>query len=353
MNEQSPAKRPIRKVSIVTVTHNARDSLRLTMESVMRQSFPDVDHVVIDGCSTDGTQAIVQEYEVGTFVSEPDDGIYDAMDKGARLAKGDIIIFLNAGDTFFDDDVCGDVVEFLEQTDADIVFGNVMPVYLQHGDKHDHGAFRAGELLNLGYLCNRSQIHDESIHHQATFYRSGVFAETTYKCADPAGTGEYNVLMSALFRHDAHVRYIPRNISRFVLGGISTRDFDAEWRRFVACRDTLRRLYSVKTKPILSRDKYEFHGGIPPDTVPAGVASPSRQRRPSREAIKRWTRKRSLFRLYGRLAIMLTERVAGHLLPQSALPSCDPDTGKATTAGQVLNPKSQPKCMADEDPSFL
>lgn len=323
MNEQSSTisavvprtKRQVHKVSVVTVTYNARDSLRLTMESVMRQSFPDMDHVVVDGGSTDGTQAIAQEYELGSFVSETDNGVYDAMDKGARLAKGDIVIFLNAGDTFFDDHVCYDVAEFFQETDADIVFGNIMPVYLQHGDRHDHGAFRAGELLNLSYLRNRHQIRDESIHHQATFYRTSVFANTAFECVEPAGTGEYHVLISALFKHKANARYIPRNISRFVLGGISTRAFDAEWKRFVACREALRRLYGVKRKWIVLRDKYEFHGGIPPDPVLSGTPSSYHRGGSILSTIKRWTRKTPFFHIYDRLATGLTERVVSRLLP--------------------------------------
>jgi hypothetical protein len=303
----------VRKVSIVTVTYNARDTLRLTLESVIRQSFPDIDHVIIDGGSTDGTQDIAREYELGTFVSEKDKGVYDAMDKGAKAAQGDIVIFLNAGDTFFDDNVCSDVAEFFEETDADIVFGNIMPVYLRHDDEHDHGAFRAGELINLGYLRNRSQLRDESIHHQATFYRREVFAKATYACVEPAGTGEYHVLMSSIFKHGAKVRYIQRNISRFALGGISTRDFEAEWERYVACRDTLRRMYLGDKKAITPPNEFEFHGGLPTN-VDHVVREPQR---PSwlGHALKSWVKKTPFFRIYERVAIGLTERVANRLLP--------------------------------------
>lgn len=308
-------KRPVRKVSIVTVTYNARDTLRLTMESVIRQSFPDIDHVIIDGGSTDGTQDIAREYELGTFVSEKDKGVYDAMDKGAKAAKGDIVIFLNAGDTFFDDNVCSDVAEFFEETDADIVFGNIMPVYLGHNDEHDHGAFRAGELINLAYLRNRSQLRDESIHHQATFYRRDVFAKSTYACVEPAGTGEYHVLMSSVFKYNAKVRYIPRNISRFALGGISTRDFKTEWERYVACRDILRRMYLGDKRTIAPPNEFEFHGGQPPTNVVRALTEPQRNSRIGRAALKHWVKKTPLFRIYERLAVGLTERVANRLLP--------------------------------------
>src|SRR5690606_5600725 len=137
----------IEKISVITVCLNARDSIRLTLESVRCQSFGEIEHVVIDGGSTDGTQEIALEYAPGYFVSEPDKGVYDAMEKGGRAATGDILIFLNAGDTFYDDETCEAVTEFFDVTEADIVFGNLMPVYLRPTDSHDHGAFTPGQLL--------------------------------------------------------------------------------------------------------------------------------------------------------------------------------------------------------------
>ncbi|RWB56743.1 glycosyltransferase family 2 protein [Mesorhizobium sp.] len=321
-NPSSPSvKRPVRKVTVVTVTYNARDTLRLTMESVIRQTFPEMEHVIVDGGSTDGTLEIAKEYELGYLVSEKDNGVYDAMDKGAKAASGDIVIFLNAGDTFFDDNVCSDVAQFFEETDVDIVFGDIMPVYLAHDDTHDHDAFRAGHLLNLGYMHNRSQLRDESIHHQATFYRREIFAGSQYTCVKPAATGEYHLLTRAVFRNGAKVRYIQRSISRFVLGGISTRDFESEWKRYVACRDILRELYMDDGKVLAEQDEYEFHGGNPPAPGTLSPASPPTTmpplpRRPVRSVFKKLIRKSFFFRAYERLTMGVNERLAHRILPQ-------------------------------------
>ena len=86
------------KISIITVTYNAAAVLRPTMESVACQTYGDVEHLVIDGASTDGTVEIAREYANARVVSEPDHGLYDAMNKGLRLATGDYVCFLNAGD---------------------------------------------------------------------------------------------------------------------------------------------------------------------------------------------------------------------------------------------------------------
>ena len=197
------------RVSVVTVCLNERDTIRLTLESVRSQSFPDIEHVVIDGISKDGTIDIIREYGQVHLISELDKDLYDAMDKGAKVATGDIVIFLNAGDTFFDQKVCTKVAAFFDETRADIVFGNLLPVYLRPDDSHDHGAFEPGKILDLGYVQNRGQLYYESIHHQATWYRNWVMKKCSFACPDKKATGEYNLLLDAVFNHEAQIKHIP------------------------------------------------------------------------------------------------------------------------------------------------
>ncbi len=290
----------VTRVSVVTVCLNARDNIRLTIESVRRQSFPCVEHVIIDGASTDGTQAIISEYPIAQFVSEKDDGVYPAMEKGAKAATGDIVIFLNAGDTFFDDRVCEDVARFFDESRADIVFGNLMPVYLKPTDRHDHSAFQAGQLLDLGYMVNRRQLYDESIHHQATFYRQWVLQKCSFLCPDPIADGEYNLLLSAALEHDAKIKHIPRAISRFALGGISTGNFEKEWAKYVKARETLRNLYCPDPGKIRVRSATEF------SDIPVNRAAKRLQRR---IRAKRAIQRSFPFKLYDRLAHGITMRV--------------------------------------------
>ena len=93
----------MKKLSVITVTYNAEPTLERTLISVLEQSYPQIEHLIVDGKSKDGTVGLLQQYanEKMVWISEPDKGLYDAMNKAAALARGDYLCFLNAGDTFF------------------------------------------------------------------------------------------------------------------------------------------------------------------------------------------------------------------------------------------------------------
>ncbi len=118
------------KISVVTVCYNAAVSIEQTMLSVLGQSYPDIEYIVIDGGSTDGTVDIIKEYadRLAYWVSEPDKGIYDAMNKGIAAATGSYINFMNAGDTFASDSVLAEIVPQINPN-SQIVYGDVVLKY--------------------------------------------------------------------------------------------------------------------------------------------------------------------------------------------------------------------------------
>lgn len=295
----------VRSVSVVTVCLNTRDTIRMTLESVARQTFADVRHVIIDGGSTDGTLDIIREYDPAYVVSEKDNGIYDAMDKGGQAADGDLLIFLNAGDTFFDNDVCAQVADFAETSKADIVFGDLLPVRIYPSDHSDHGAFEEGKVLKLGYMLNRRYLYNESIHHQATFYRRWIFDKSTYLCTETHASGEYNLLLDAVFNLNASVKYISRPISRFALGGTSTSNFEKEWEKYSKARESLRKIYMPDFEAIRPKNDHEFHTGM----------TASRVARVTR-TVKTGIRKSPVFGLYARFANSIAGRASNTLGPE-------------------------------------
>lgn len=115
------------KVSVITVCLNAKELIEDTILSVLNQSFTDIEYIVIDAVSTDGTLDIINQYRdrIDCLISERDAGIYDAMNKAVQLASGQIVYFLNAGDLFSDNDVIKNVVDFFNSNQVDVVYGKI------------------------------------------------------------------------------------------------------------------------------------------------------------------------------------------------------------------------------------
>ena len=123
------------KISVVTVCYNAVDTIEKTILSVINQTYQNIEYIIIDGASTDGTVDIINKYrdKIGYFVSEPDKGIYNAMNKGIKVATGEWINFMNAGDAFFSNSVVTEVVKNIEKGSI-IIYGDTM-VHYSEGKK--------------------------------------------------------------------------------------------------------------------------------------------------------------------------------------------------------------------------
>ena len=117
-------------VTIVTVVYNNAEYVRDAIESVLSQDYSSIEYVVIDGGSTDGTLNVIEEYrdQISVFLSEPDDGIYDALNKGITLASGDVIAILHSDDQFCDSQVVSDVVQKMSETKAEVCFSDMVIV---------------------------------------------------------------------------------------------------------------------------------------------------------------------------------------------------------------------------------
>lgn len=117
------------KLSIITIAFNCAFDLEATVKSVLNQTFRDFEYIVIDGGSKDGSLEVIKKYEsaISKWVSEPDNGIYDAMNKGLKMATGEYVLFMNAGDTFYASDSLSKV-SFSQNPDADIFYGEALSV---------------------------------------------------------------------------------------------------------------------------------------------------------------------------------------------------------------------------------
>lgn len=157
------------KFSIITVTYNSEKVLEKTILSVINQSCKDYEYIIIDGNSTDNTVAIIRQYEkhLTSWLSETDNGIYDAMNKGIRLASGRWIIFMNSGDEFADSNVLQSVVDAtLNDDKSDILYGDI-------------GVRRGDELVLRTSIppCNKQRMH---FCHQAAFTKTILMKEMLF-----------------------------------------------------------------------------------------------------------------------------------------------------------------------------
>lgn len=183
------------KISVVTVCYNSVNVLEETMLSVLNQTYPNIEYIIIDGGSTDGTVNIIKKYadKLTYWVSEPDKGIYDAMNKGIAVATGEYINFMNAGDLFYDSEVVSDL--FFEFKDADFITGIAQyksynkkrywyPIYknfwfseIKHGGAVNHqSSFIRRKLFKSGYDTQYKFIADELF-----FMKSVVFEGAKYQ----------------------------------------------------------------------------------------------------------------------------------------------------------------------------
>ncbi|GAB4039610.1 glycosyltransferase family 2 protein [Spirosoma gilvum] len=146
-------------VSIITITYNAERFLERTIQSVIAQKATDFEYIVIDGASTDGTLEIIKRYErqITHWISEPDQGLYDAMNKGLHQAKGEYVWFMNAGDELHDPQTLANLLSQIKATNADVYYSDALFV-------QDEGGRRSGSPIGL-----RSQITPHTLPHTLTW----------------------------------------------------------------------------------------------------------------------------------------------------------------------------------------
>lgn len=205
------------KISIVTVSFNCARTIARTLQSVALQSWPDVEHILVDGASTDGTMAVVAAYRTGLahVISEPDSGIYDAMNKGIGLATGDVVAFLNADDFYKDADVLARVSFVMQSERLDALYGDVEFFRAGQQDivvrRYNSGRFTAGRLA-WGWM----PAHPALFVRRVLFERYGIF------CTDYRIAGDFEFI-ARVFKHtELRHRHLPESLVCMQMGGIST-----------------------------------------------------------------------------------------------------------------------------------
>jgi glycosyltransferase involved in cell wall biosynthesis len=203
------------KISIITTTYNSEGTVRDTLECIRRQGYPDIEHIIIDGGSKDNTLNIVRTFpHVARTISEKDNGIYDAMNKGIGLATGEIIGILNSDDVYADDVVLSDVAAAFSDPAVMTVYGDLH--YVDAADlqkirrRWRSGSFRPGNFY-FGWM----PPHPTFFVRREVYDRAGLFNPAIRSAAD------YELMLRILLKLRLPAHYIPRVLVKMRAGGVS------------------------------------------------------------------------------------------------------------------------------------
>ena len=204
------------KISIITAVYNAAPTIEECLRSVLNQTYPSIEYIVIDGESDDGTAEILERYrdDIDRCVSEPDEGLFHAMNKGIEMASGDVVGLLNADDFYADQKVIQRVAETFDERGVDCVYGDL--VYVDEHDPeeivrywragyYERGRFRWGWMPPHPTVFFRRQLYD----------KYGTFDPSLDISAD------YELCLRFLYRHGASAAYLPEVLVHMRTGGNS------------------------------------------------------------------------------------------------------------------------------------
>ncbi len=204
------------KISVITINYNDRNGLYNTLLSVFEQSNKNFEFLVIDGGSTDGSEKLLDDYKnkISYTVSEKDNGIYHAMNKGIKAASGDFIIFMNSGDVFYNETVMETIVAELKETD-EIVYGDVLVKSAFSGNTKVQVH---PEKLTFKYFYERT------ICQQACIVKKTLFDTVFYFNEDYKIASDWEFLTVAIFKANSSFRKIPHVIAIFDTSGVSSNE---------------------------------------------------------------------------------------------------------------------------------
>ena len=207
------------KISLLTVSYNSAATIRDTIESIRKQDYPAIEYIVVDGNSTDGTVDIVKEHStfITRWISEPDRGIYDAMNKALQLATGEVVGILNSDDFYFSNNIISQVAAAFNEPQIDAVFGDLVfvdPDNLQKTVRTYSSAKWNPSKFARGFM----PAHPTFFVRRKYYEQFGLF-KTNYKIA-----ADYELLIRFLYVNKLRYQYLPITMVKMRRGGVSSRN---------------------------------------------------------------------------------------------------------------------------------
>ena len=230
------------KISIITISFNAKATIEKTLQSVANQSYENIEHIIVDGDSKDNTIDICNSYtHISKILSEPDKGVYDAFNKGIKVATGDVIGFLNADDTFYNENSIQDIVDAFSNNETDIVYGNLD--YVNEESKvirnwisrpYEKGLVKkAWKPAHPTFYCKK-EVYD----------RLGGYNDS-FKIA-----GDFELCLRFLEINQVPSFYLNKKLVKMLVGGISNSGLKSKW---IIFKEDLRafKINNISVNPVL------------------------------------------------------------------------------------------------------
>ena len=212
------------KISLITVCFNAEKTIESTIASVLNQDYQNIEYIVIDGASDDSTIQIINKYrnKIAHVTSEPDKGIYDAMNKGIELATGDIVGILNSDDFYVDNHIISSVINAFKKKKVQAIFADLLFVNPDNLDKtvrHYNSRKFNPDKFAYGWM----PAHPTFFVKRSCYQQYGLY-KTNYKIA-----ADYELLTRFLYRHKISYYYLDKVLIKMRTGGVSTRNLKSNW----------------------------------------------------------------------------------------------------------------------------
>jgi len=209
-------------VTIITIVHNNVKTIKTAVQSVAHQSYENIEHIVIDNCSNDGTLEAIyqQENDISLIISEPDDGIYHALNKGIKLANGEIVGFLNSDDVLKNRNTITTIVQNLINGGNEAVYGDLQYFSKQHPNRIIR-SWKSNMYSSKKFRQGWMPPHPTFYTYKSIYLKYGFF-DVSYKISS-----DYDMMLRLLYENKIKAKYIPEVLVKMQRGGVSNQNLSS------------------------------------------------------------------------------------------------------------------------------
>ncbi len=207
------------KISIITSVYNNKRTIAESIESVLSQTYNNIEYIVVDGASTDGTFDIIKQYQnkISTFISEPDKGIYDGLNKGIKLATGDVIGFLHSDDLYQNNRVIETIAQTFKDNQVDSIYGDL--IYVRQHDTSKVVRYWKSGVFSIKKLSQGWMPPHPTFFVKRKKYEEFDGFDTRFQIA-----ADYDIILRLLGKHSITTYYIPKILIKMRIGGKSNKN---------------------------------------------------------------------------------------------------------------------------------